>query len=192
MRRASTFIVEDEALIRMMLVEMLEGLSGSDLSGADPSTTFVEMGFDSLFLTQVTQALQARFGMRITFRQLLAEVPTLGALANYLDGKLPAEAFVSEAGVAASSRTAHVSATAMAPRSELRPAATTTTESGVAAALLLGENSAMAGEDWEKYVRTGVIHVLAISGQHLVVLGAFLWFLCRLIGVRRRRVAIIS
>jgi competence protein ComEC len=62
-------------------------------------------------------------------------------------------------------------------------------ESGVAAALLLGENSAMAGEDWEKYVRTGVIHVLAISGQHLVVLGAFLWFVCRLIGVRRRRAA---
>jgi competence protein ComEC len=62
-------------------------------------------------------------------------------------------------------------------------------ESGVAAALLLGENSAMANEDWEKYVRTGVIHVLAISGQHLVVLGAFLWLFFRAVGVRRRRVA---
>ena len=62
-------------------------------------------------------------------------------------------------------------------------------ESGVAAALLLGETSAMTSEDWEKYVRTGVIHVLAISGQHLVVLGAFLWFVLRLIGVRRRRAA---
>jgi competence protein ComEC len=62
-------------------------------------------------------------------------------------------------------------------------------ESGVAAALLLGENSAMASDDWEKYVRTGVIHVLAISGQHLVVLGAFLWFIFRLVGMRRRRAA---
>lgn len=61
--------------------------------------------------------------------------------------------------------------------------------SGVATALLLGENSAMSSEDWEKYVRTGVIHVLAISGQHLVVLGAFLWFILRTIGVRRRRAA---
>jgi competence protein ComEC len=63
-------------------------------------------------------------------------------------------------------------------------------ESGVAAALLLGEGSTMTSEDWEKYVRTGVIHVLAISGQHLVVLGAFLWFLFRLVGVRRRRAAV--
>ena len=62
-------------------------------------------------------------------------------------------------------------------------------QSGVAIALLLGESSAMASEDWEKYVRTGVIHVLAISGQHLVVLGAFLWFLFRMIGIRRRRAA---
>ncbi len=62
-------------------------------------------------------------------------------------------------------------------------------EAAVAVALLLGENAAMTSEDWEQYVRTGVIHVLAISGQHLVVLGAFLWFLFRLIGVRRRRAA---
>ena len=63
-------------------------------------------------------------------------------------------------------------------------------ESGVAAALLLGEGSTMTNEDWEKYIRTGVIHVLAISGQHLVVLGAFLWLMIRLMGVRRRRAAL--
>src|SRR5262249_43195668 len=39
----------------------------------------------------------------------------------------------------------------------------------------------------EKYIRTGVIHVLAISGQHLVVLAAFLWVLLRVLGVRRRQ-----
>ncbi|MCE9531019.1 MAG: ComEC family competence protein, partial [Planctomycetes bacterium] len=61
--------------------------------------------------------------------------------------------------------------------------------SGIAAALLLGDGSAMTSEDWEKYIRTGVIHVLAISGQHLVVLGAFLWFLFRLMGMRNRRAA---
>jgi len=59
-------------------------------------------------------------------------------------------------------------------------------ESGVAAALLLGEGSSMTNDDWDKYVRTGVIHVLAISGQHLVVLGAFLWLLFRMAGMRRR------
>lgn len=63
-------------------------------------------------------------------------------------------------------------------------------ESGVTMALLLGEGSTMTSEDWEKYIRTGVIHVLAISGQHLVVLAAFLWFLCRLMGIRRRSAAV--
>lgn len=60
-------------------------------------------------------------------------------------------------------------------------------QSGVATALLLGEGSTMTSADWEKYIRTGVIHALAISGQHLVVLGGFMWVVLRLAGVRRRR-----
>lgn len=59
-------------------------------------------------------------------------------------------------------------------------------QSGVAAALLLGEGGAMSTEEWQQYIRTGVVHVLAISGQHLVVLAGFLWFLLRLLGVPRR------
>jgi competence protein ComEC len=57
---------------------------------------------------------------------------------------------------------------------------------GLAMALLLGEGSTMTAADWDKYVRTGVIHVLAISGQHLVVLGMFLWWGLRLLRVRQR------
>jgi competence protein ComEC len=64
-------------------------------------------------------------------------------------------------------------------------------QSGVAMALLLGDGSTMTGADWEKYIRTGVIHVLAISGQHLVILAGFLWATLRLLGVRRRRGAIV-
>ena len=63
------------------------------------------------------------------------------------------------------------------------------TQHEVAAALLLGEGSGMTGEDWEKYLQTGVIHVLAISGQHLVVLAGFLWLLARSGGFRRRYAA---
>jgi competence protein ComEC len=59
----------------------------------------------------------------------------------------------------------------------------------VATALLLGEGSTMTQEDWQKYIRTGVIHVLAISGQHLAVLAIFLWWAARLAGVRRSRAA---
>ena len=60
----------------------------------------------------------------------------------------------------------------------------------VAAALLLGEGSLMSGEEWDKYQRTGVIHVLAISGQHLVMLAGFLWLTARVFGVRRRQAAL--
>lgn len=60
---------------------------------------------------------------------------------------------------------------------------------GLASALLLGEGADMTRADWDKYVRTGVIHVLAISGQHLVILAGFLWFLLPRLGVRQRRAA---
>lgn len=61
---------------------------------------------------------------------------------------------------------------------------------GTATALLLGDGSAMESEAWEQYMRSGVLHVLAISGQHLVVLGAFLWLVLRCFGVRRRHSAL--
>src|SRR5262249_12212791 len=44
----------------------------------------------------------------------------------------------------------------------------------------------MTSDEWQKYVRTGVIHVLAISGQHLMVLGWFLWLALGALGVRQR------
>jgi competence protein ComEC len=59
-------------------------------------------------------------------------------------------------------------------------------EAGIAAALLLGDNAAMDRDEWDVFVRTGVVHVLAISGQHLVVLAVFVWVVLRVCGVRRR------
>jgi competence protein ComEC len=58
--------------------------------------------------------------------------------------------------------------------------------SGLAMALLLGEGAPLTSEDWDKYVRTGIIHVVAISGQHLVILAAAMWVVLRLAGVRQR------
>ncbi len=80
-----------------MLVDIFEDLSGQDLSAVDGSTTFLEMGFDSLFLTQVTQALQEKFGLRITFRQLLGSESSLDAMGRYIDGKLPQDDFAEPA-----------------------------------------------------------------------------------------------
>ena len=59
----------------------------------------------------------------------------------------------------------------------------------VARALLLGDGSAMERSEWDAYIRTGVVHVLAISGQHLVLLAAFAWFALGSLGIPRRNAA---
>src|SRR5205823_667138 len=71
------------------LKAVFQELSGVDLSHADTSAKFLELGFDSLFLTQASQAVQKRFGANVTFRQLLEEVTTLEKLAAHLDGQKP-------------------------------------------------------------------------------------------------------
>ena len=61
---------------------------------------------------------------------------------------------------------------------------------GTAAALVLGEGSAMTQAEWDKYIRNGVVHALAISGQHLMILAVVLWWLLparRTPAQRRRR-----
>lgn len=57
---------------------------------------------------------------------------------------------------------------------------------GLAAALLLGDNTLLAPADWDRYIRSGVIHVLVVSGQHLVILAAFLGFCLRYTPLERR------
>jgi competence protein ComEC len=61
---------------------------------------------------------------------------------------------------------------------------------GIAVALLLGDGSSMTQEDWDQYKRTGVIHALAISGYHLVILAAFLNLVLRFVPLRRRYAAV--
>src|SRR5207253_10993646 len=69
---ASMTSAEDRATrIQAAVVEMFAELSGVDLSATDSATTFLELGFDSLFLTQAAQALHEKFDVKITFRQLL-------------------------------------------------------------------------------------------------------------------------
>ncbi|MBL9172937.1 MAG: aminotransferase class III-fold pyridoxal phosphate-dependent enzyme, partial [Verrucomicrobiales bacterium] len=64
--------------------ELLENSSGLELAGAKPEETFVEMGLDSLFLTQIATTLTKKFGVKITFRQLNEEYPNLDRLADFL------------------------------------------------------------------------------------------------------------
>ncbi len=72
---------------------LLQDLSGSDLSSVDTSSNLLELGLDSLLLTQASHLFQKKFGVAISFRQLMEELSSLDEIAAYLDAKLPPEAF---------------------------------------------------------------------------------------------------
>ena len=80
-----------------LLKDAVETISGLDVTSLDEVTTFLEMGLDSLTLTQVALALKKQFKVKITFRHLLEDYPNLGTLAEFLDQSLPADAFLVEA-----------------------------------------------------------------------------------------------
>src|SRR5205823_14563614 len=78
-------------LIRAMLQALLGELSGLSLGRVENSTTFMEMGFDSLFLTQASQAIEQRLGVRVAFGDLMEKLSTLESLAAHLDQLIPAD-----------------------------------------------------------------------------------------------------
>ena len=77
--------------LRAQIAETLTDLSGIETTPAEAEYLFLELGFDSLFLTQATQALSRRFGVKLTFRQLMEEFSSMAALADHLDAVLPAD-----------------------------------------------------------------------------------------------------
>jgi acyl carrier protein len=76
--------------ISAAIAAIFEELSGETPAAADAQTTFLEMGYDSLFLTQVAQKIQSQMKVKITFRQLLGDYSTIPSLAKFLDGQMPA------------------------------------------------------------------------------------------------------
>ncbi len=79
-------------LISELQAQLLK-ISGIDVSTSPATTAFLDLGFDSLFLTQAGMALKKHFGVKITFRQLMEELTSIDALATHLDASLPPGAF---------------------------------------------------------------------------------------------------
>lgn len=79
--------------LRTLAME-LSGYAEEDLL---PEAEFMELGFDSLFLTQLSQAFKDEFGVDITFRDLLDELPSLQAVAEHIARALPPESVPEEA-----------------------------------------------------------------------------------------------
>ena len=70
--------------------EVFEDIAGFDLADADASANFIELGLDSLMLTQVALQLQKTFGVKVSFRQLMGECGSLDKLAAMLDDAVAA------------------------------------------------------------------------------------------------------
>ncbi len=93
---APTKSVPRQKALIPLIREHLEESSGLELSEFDESTTFLEMGLDSLFLTQASLALKKKFGVKVSFRRLMGDCSSLSALASFLDQELPPEVLAPE------------------------------------------------------------------------------------------------
>ncbi len=71
------------------LAKILHEASGFDLHELDRRASFTELGFDSLFLIQFTQKIKSRLKVKVTFRQLIEEIPTLDALVQFVGTNAP-------------------------------------------------------------------------------------------------------
>ncbi|GAC1539614.1 MAG: hypothetical protein NVS2B17_15040 [Candidatus Velthaea sp.] len=77
------------AAVTRDLTLLFEDVSGENLADIDPRATFLELGFDSLFLGRIVQHIQSRFGVAVTFRQLLDAIPSIAALSEHIVAQQP-------------------------------------------------------------------------------------------------------
>jgi amino acid adenylation domain-containing protein len=92
---------ERKLRLQPIVAEVFTQLSGIDITPDQVDHQFLELGLDSLFLTQATQGLQKKFGVKLTFRQIMEQYSTIASLADYLDSVLPPDAFPAVAQVQA-------------------------------------------------------------------------------------------
>ncbi|EGV18544.1 6-deoxyerythronolide-B synthase., Glutamate-1-semialdehyde 2,1-aminomutase [Thiocapsa marina 5811] len=83
---------EHDARILERVIELFEDVSGMDLRKSDTGQSFMALGFDSLFMTQISAAINREFAVPVSFRQLSGDLDSLQALARHLAGLIPPEA----------------------------------------------------------------------------------------------------
>jgi amino acid adenylation domain-containing protein len=71
------------------LTALFEDVSGTEFDDTDVGANFVELGLDSLALTQVALQLQKTFALKITFRELMESCSSFERLAMHIDRLLP-------------------------------------------------------------------------------------------------------
>ena len=78
-------ISRKERLLKI-LIPLFQELSGLEGDSINPELNFIEMGLDSLFLTQASQAFSKKFAVKISIRQMMEDLDTLDRVAEFLAG----------------------------------------------------------------------------------------------------------
>ncbi|WP_375494004.1 aminotransferase class III-fold pyridoxal phosphate-dependent enzyme [uncultured Nostoc sp.] len=91
LKKTQTMTTSPQQKLIPLLKEIIEETSGLEIASVDDSTTFLEMGLDSLSLTQVGLALKKKFKVKVTLRQLLEICPNLAMLADLINQALSPE-----------------------------------------------------------------------------------------------------
>lgn len=73
-----------QPLIINQLSDIIVESSGIEIDPANPQATFLELGLDSLFLTQLATTISNQFEVEVTFRQLLDELASPAELADHI------------------------------------------------------------------------------------------------------------
>ncbi|MDI3384129.1 amino acid adenylation domain-containing protein [Xenophilus aerolatus] len=111
------------ATLQAKLREVFEDISGTPMADADGATPFIDLGLDSLVLTQAALQVKKQFKTNISFRQLMEGCRSFDLLAEHLDNTLPPEP-AAAAPAAPAAPVAPVAQTAVVPAPAVHAQAT--------------------------------------------------------------------
>ncbi len=83
-------------LILRDLKNVFQDLSGIDAAEMDEQSSFLELGFDSLFLTQAVGKIKKEMQVELSFRQLFEEAPNFDELTDLVENQISPNAYESE------------------------------------------------------------------------------------------------
>ncbi len=74
--------------VTQALVSIVASALGCTIDTIDTQSTFLQLGMDSLFLTQLAQRLKSNFGTQVSMRQLMRDLNTIEKLALHINSNI--------------------------------------------------------------------------------------------------------
>jgi len=92
MNAVSSITVADRTpQLETALISILREMSGEPIDSGNVNDSFLDLGFDSLLIAQIAQKIDKQYRVKISFRELLGNIPSVAALAKHLNQILPPE-----------------------------------------------------------------------------------------------------